>query len=287
MVALLTSPRVIVYILLTLSLALHLCWLAQPNEVVFDEVHNWKYVSGYLTGNYFFANHPPLGRLMIAGMARLTGFELTYSFRKIGQQYPNSQYIWLRLLPALLGSLLVPVVYLLALRLSHSSYTAAIAGLFVLLENALLVQSKFVLLDSFLLFFGFLSLYLFLQSRQFFTHGQWGGWAALGAAIAVGLCLATKWAGIGFWGLLLVCGCYSVVSKIWRGEQEPLCALLSYAVLMAVPLVLYVAVFFVHFALLPNPGTGNRFMTPQFLASQAAGYPLRDFPANLWELNRK
>jgi len=51
--------------------------------------------------------------------------------------------------------------------------------------------------------------------------------------------------------------------------------------------VLYTAVFFLHFALLPQPGPGNRFMTPRFQASQAAGYPLRDFPANVWEVHRR
>jgi dolichyl-phosphate-mannose--protein O-mannosyl transferase len=90
--------------------------------------------------------------------------------------------------------------------------------------------------------------------------------------------MATKWTEIRFWGLLLVFGCYGVASKSWKGGQGCHDALLSYAVLMVVPLILYAAVFFIHSALLPKPGPGNRFMTPRFEASQAAGYPLRDSP---------
>ena len=272
--------------LFVLSLALHLGWLAQPNEVVFDEVHYGKYVSGYLTGEYFFNNHPPLGKLMVAGVAWLAGVTPTFGFRRIGAPYPNHQFIWLRLLPALCGAVLVPLVYLVALRSARSRAAATIAGMFVLLDNALLVQSKFLLLDAFVLMFGFLSLYLFWQSRLFFADGRWGAWAALGAAVAAGLCMATKWTGLGFWSLLLVFGGYRVVSKFWRGDAGRAVACRAFAALLAVPLVLYIAVFFLHFALLPKPGPGNRFMTPRFKASQAAGYPLRDFPANVWEVNR-
>jgi dolichyl-phosphate-mannose-protein mannosyltransferase len=281
-----TSPRVMACTLFGLSLALHLGWLAQPNEVVFDEVHYGKYVSGYLTGHYFFNNHPPLGKLMVAGVARLAGVTPAFGFRRIGAPYPHQRFLWLRLLPALCGAVLVPLVYLVALRSARSRAAATLAGMFVLLDNALLVQSKFLLLDTFLLVFGFLSLYLFWQSRLFFADGRWGAWAALGAAVATGLCLATKWTGLGFWSLLLVFGGYRVISKFWRGDAGRAVACLAYVALWIVPLVLYTAVFFLHFALLPKPGPGNRFMTPRFKASQAAGYPLRDFPANVWEVHR-
>ena len=173
--------------------------------------------------------------------------------------YPDEQYVWLRLMPALFGSLLVPLVYLLAHRGSRSQMAAGVAGVFVLFENALLVQSKFILLDSFLLVFGFLSLYLFWQSTTFFADGRWGGKAAVGSAVAAGLCIATKWTGIGFWGLLLAFACYTVVGSIRAGEHRKRGAVLACAALLvAVPPVLYSAIFLTHFALLPQPGPGNR-----------------------------
>jgi dolichyl-phosphate-mannose-protein mannosyltransferase len=280
------SPQLFAFLLTALSLTLHLGWLAEPNELVYDEVHYAKYVSGYLSGEYFFDSHPPLGKLMIAGVARLAGVTPFHGVQRIGVPYPNKQYIWLRLLPALFGSLLAPLIYLVALRSTRSRGAAATAGVFVLLDNALLAQSKFILLDAFVLLLGFVSLYLFWQCKLFFPDGRWGKWSALGAAVAAGLCITTKWNGIGFWGLLLLLASYSLVSKFWTHGTVDRRVLLSYVSLVGLPLFLYIAAFFIHFALLSKPGPGNWFMTARFQTSQAMGYPLRDFPANLWELNR-
>jgi dolichyl-phosphate-mannose-protein mannosyltransferase len=278
------SARLAAFLLLAFSLLLHLGWLDRPNEVVFDEVHFGKFVSNYLTGNYFFDVHPPLAKLLIAAVARLAWVTPDLGFPKIAAPYPNQQFIWLRLLPALFGSLMAPLVYLLALRCTRSGMAAALASVFVLFENSLLVESKFILPDAFLLTFGFLSLYFFMQSKLFFADGEWGAWAAISAAIVVGLCIATKWTGIGFWGLLLVSGICSTASRIWAGEHSRKTMFACIAIII-LPLAIYTAVFLIHFVLLPKPGPGNLFMSARFNASQALGYPLRDFPANALELN--
>src|SRR5215472_7541553 len=110
-----SSPRVIACCLFALSLELHLRWLGQPSEVVFDEVHFGKFITGYGTGEYFFDVHPPLGKLMIAGIAGLAGVSPSHAFYRGGAPYLNNSYLWLRLWPGLFGSLLVPLIYLLTL----------------------------------------------------------------------------------------------------------------------------------------------------------------------------
>jgi len=270
-----------------LSLELHLRWLGQPSEVVFDEVHFGKFITGYGTGEYFFDVHPPLGKLMIAGIAGLAGVSPSHAFYRGGAPYLNNSYLWLRLWPGLFGSLLVPLIYLLTLRISRSRVAAAFAGLFVLLDNALLVESKFILLDVFLLLFGFLAIYLFWQSKLFFRDGKWRWWAACGSAIAAGLCVSIKWTGLGFWGLLLLFSSAILARQILKRETGRVQIIFVTLMLVVVPLVLYVAFFYIHFALLPNPGPGNHLMTSRFASSQANGFPVRDFAANLWELHRK
>src|SRR5690349_3148646 len=108
----LASPRVITCLLLALSLELHLRWLGQPREVVVDEVLFGQYVTGYSTGEYFFDDHPAVGKLMIAGIAKLAGVSPSYAFHRGGAPYLSNSYLSLRLLPSLFGSLLAPLIHL-------------------------------------------------------------------------------------------------------------------------------------------------------------------------------
>ena len=67
---------VLLLLLTLLALATRFYNLAHPAEIVFDEQHFGKFISAYLTGEYFFDIHPPLGKLMIAGVAKLAGYDV-------------------------------------------------------------------------------------------------------------------------------------------------------------------------------------------------------------------
>jgi len=219
-----SSHRFFLIFIFCVSIFLHFIAIDYPQEAVFDEVHFGKFVSGYLTHQYFFDIHPPFGKLAIAGMARVAGFKPGFDFLNIGEQYPNSQYIWLRFLPALFGSMLAPLIYLLTLRLSGSSRASRMAAFFIAFENALLAQSKFILIDSFLLFFGFASLYLFLESRIFFAQGRWRGWwVIIIAGLCAGFAISVKWTALSFLGLILLFGFFALLQKaisVWRAKRE-------------------------------------------------------------------
>ncbi len=307
------SHRFFIIFILLLSLELHIVGIWHPQEAVFDEVHFGKFVSGYLTGQYFFDIHPPLGKLAIAGIAKIVGFTPGFDFLTIGEQYPNYQYIWLRFLPALFGSLLAPLIYLLTLRISHSIWASRMAGLFIVFENALLVQSKFILIDSFLLFFGFAALYFFVESTVFFSEGRWGLWSCGAASLCAGLAISVKWTAASFLGLILVFGFWLLIKKIiaflWQwnaprvlikkgiitrarsrsNERDTVSKIitmcLGYAMFLVIPSLIYIFLFAIHLELLPKKGSGNAYMSARFGQSQAAGFPLRDFPANFYELN--
>ncbi len=49
--------------------------LAEPKAVVFDEFHFFHFVTEYEKGNYFFDIHPPLGKLILWGNAKMYGLE--------------------------------------------------------------------------------------------------------------------------------------------------------------------------------------------------------------------
>src|SRR3989344_8292071 len=109
-----------ILIILILSVVVHFAFFGYPKETVFDEVHFGKFISGYMTGEYFFDIHPPLGKLIIAGMGYLGGFAPGFSFMNIGEKFPDDLYMWLRFLPALAGAILPLVIYFLVRGLGFS-----------------------------------------------------------------------------------------------------------------------------------------------------------------------
>ena len=237
-----------ILIILALSLATHFAFFGHPAETVFDEVHFGKFVSGYFTGQYFFDIHPPLGKLMIAGMAKVSGFQPGFSFETIGQEFQDDSYKWLRFLPSLAGALLPIVIFLIALELGISGKFAFLAGLLIVFENALLTQSRFILLDVFLLLFGFLGILFFLKKKLLLA----GLFAALVASV--------KWTGLGFLGLI---GIFYLINLV-KSEQKIKLAIKGAVFLIVIPFLVYFSIFAVHFSLLDKPGPGDAFHPPNF-----------------------
>lgn len=251
---------------LTVSLLTHFIFFGHPNQTVFDEVHFGKFVSGYLSGEYFFDIHPPLGKLLITAVAYFGGFAPEFSFNSIGDTYPNNHYLALRFLPSLAGALLPVVIYFLARQWQFSVTASLLAGLLVALENALLIQSRFILLDSFLLLFGFSSLLFYFryrQSRKSEDHQQINWRSLVTAGILAALAGSIKWTGFSFLGLMLIGEAVRTQFPAgrlagWRQKIKPLLAL------TLLPLTIYTAIFAVHFRLLPKSGPGDAFMTASF-----------------------
>ena len=160
------KEKIAIAVLLALSLATHFAWFGYPDMTVFDEVHFGKFLSAYFTHAYYFDIHPPLGKLILAGWGWLWGFQPGFSFSNIGDVFPDNTYMALRFLPSLAGSLLPLVIYFIARKLKMGWPAALAAGLFVALDNALVVQSRLILLDSFLLLFGFGAVLCWLNSRD-------------------------------------------------------------------------------------------------------------------------
>lgn len=272
-------------ILAVLSLILHFAFLSYPSQVVFDEVHFGKFVAAYSTGQYYFDIHPPLGKLMIAGFAKLTGVNPVFNFAKIGQALPAGAIFALRFLPALAGAFFVLFFSWLAYLVSRSKQAALIAGFLILLDNAFLVQSKFILIDAFLLCFEVLTLcFFFLSQRQKVFGLKWFAYLALTGLFA-GLTVSIKWTGlavIGIIGLILLAKIFSKKLALylslsaaihpdvpntdpeptkWRLAKEAIGGSLF---LLLISFLVYLIPFFIHFRLLPNSGSGDAFMSPAF-----------------------
>ncbi|MFH1451133.1 MAG: phospholipid carrier-dependent glycosyltransferase, partial [bacterium] len=189
-----------IIILLFLAFLTRFWHLGVPAEVVFDEVHFGKFISAYFQHEFYFDIHPPLGKMMIAGFARIFSYEPASDFLQIGDSYDP---LILRFLPAFFGSLLVGLIYLLARQTGITPKFAFFAGFLALFDNALLIQSRFILLDIFLLFFGFAGIYIFLVSRAC-PKKQGRIIFAVLSAIFIGLSFSVKWTGLSFLALVFV-----------------------------------------------------------------------------------
>lgn len=227
-------------------------WLfGYPNQAVFDEVYFGKFANAYYTHSYFFDIHPPLGKLLIAGFVWFFGFNPTQSFATIGATYNDDGYLFLRFLPSLASALVPTVFYLLSRELKLRQRTALLIGLAVLLENGLITQGRFILIDSFLILFGFTSLLTWLAWRR--THKR--HWLICTALLA-GASLSVKWTGLIFLALILFVEVTTAPRFMTLMKRA--------AALLGVSFLVYFSSFVIHFSLLTKTGDGDAFHTPAF-----------------------
>ena len=282
-------------VLAILSFALHFAFLSYPSQVVFDETHFGKFVEAYFTGQYYFDIHPPLGKLLIAGFAKISGLNpSSFSFDHIGQSGPAGLFFVLRFLPALFGSLFTLALAWFAWLLTRSKKTALIAGFLVLCDNAFLVQSRFILVDIFLLFFEITAFCFFLLGlRQKFFSKKWFAYFAL-TGLFFGLTISVKWTGLailGIFGAILLTKIFSqklrdhleisssvipapqnaggihpaVAGRLKAGMTKKVTeTILAFSIILIIGFIIYLVPFAIHFKLLPLSGPGDAFMSATF-----------------------
>lgn len=241
-----------VWLLTIVALVTRLWQLHLPPAVVFDEVYFRTFAGNYLDGHYFFDIHPPLVKLVFAGLANLLHIEPA----QLAGGDPAA--VVLRVVPALAGAALVPLIYIIIRQLGLGRRIATIGALLILLDNALLVESRFILMDSLLLLAGFGALSSYLALRRSKGWARWL-WVVL-TAVLLGTLVSIKWSGLAVAGLIsvawLVEGIYRRLD--WRrliGEAG--------AVLLIVAII-YIGSFMIHFSLLTKSGEGDAFMSPKF-----------------------
>jgi len=258
------------WLLTALSAFLHFWRLFTPHAVVFDEYHYERFTGLYLTGQYMFYVHPPLGRLMYVALAKLLGVSSATLLA------PAPAPV-LRVLPAAFGTVLVPLIYILLRQLAASRRVATLGAIAILLDNALLLIARCILVDIFLIVYGVGAVSCFLAARR---RGGAGRWAFLAAsALLAGCALSVKWTGASGLGIVLAAWFVDWVPGLLRARRErgarrELGRFVGEGTLLvAVPAAIYLLSFAVHFALLTRTGPGDAMMNVRFL-SQLPGSKL-------------
>ena len=229
------------------SAATRLIGLGYPRSTVFDEVYFKAFAGAYFSHKYYFDIHPPLGKLLLAGWAwlwRVNPATITVA--------PATSLRWL---VALTGVTVAPLVYGIVRRLTRSRLAAGLAGLIIMLDGALIVESRFVLVDSLLIAFGLGAIYTATRWQE----RQQPLWLALMGLLA-GCAISIKWTGLTALVVVLIIfvkGCSEQLQPLTRRIAET-------AILVALVAIVYIGSFWIHFALLPQSGPGDAFMSTQF-----------------------
>ena len=100
----------------------------------FDEVHFGKFAAYYISREYYFDVHPPFAKLLFGLAGWFVGFDGRFNFETIGDNYTENHvpYVGMRALPAILGSLTVPVVYGIMKESGYGTVIAAFSASLVL-----------------------------------------------------------------------------------------------------------------------------------------------------------
>uniref|UniRef100_A0A1A9WGH5 Protein O-mannosyltransferase 1 n=1 Tax=Glossina brevipalpis TaxID=37001 RepID=A0A1A9WGH5_9MUSC len=250
--------------------------LNMPRDVVFDELHYGKFISHYVRHIFFFDQHPPLGKQLIATFVSGLDYNGNFTSTRIGSHYSQTVPIfWLRFVPALFGSLLPSAVYHLLHESGISRWCSLLGGLLVIFDNALLTQSRFILMESMLLLFGVLGLCMLLKFQK--TSFSKPVWIFYGIAAASLLTCAVCVKYVGF--LTYCLAGYLVIKHLWdllydatiSNLQICLQTVVQFIIFTVLPLCLYLFVFYIHLQTLYRAGPHDSVMTSAFQASLEGG----------------
>ena len=191
--------------------------LARPQGFVFDEVY---YVDGArdllkygveVSGSKpEFVVHPPLGKWLIAMGIKIFG---------------DDEFGW-RFSSAIIGTLLILLIALIAHRLFASTLLTGCASLLMALDGLAIVHSRTALLDLFLTFFILLAAYFWIEERYLFL------------GVALGCALSVKWSAAYFLLLFLCISLYRIFT-FYDLRRMPVAVIKKLGALVVVPVLVY------------------------------------------------
>lgn len=218
------------------ALGLHLWHLGLPNTMTGDEVFFVRDAQSYLVHQSYFDPHPPFGKVLIGSMIAVFG---------------DTAFVW-RLGNAVLGALLVPLIWWLAWRLTKREGAAHLAATLTLLDGLLLVDSRMGVINMPLIVLSVVGVAAILKALE---HSRPRWWLVV-AGTALGLSISTKWIGmlavvpaLSLWFWPKIFG-QPRLSPWNRSEQW-----WSIGWLIAWPIIIYVLIFAWHFAWLHLPSS--------------------------------
>ncbi|PLB34059.1 dolichyl-phosphate-mannose-protein mannosyltransferase [Aspergillus candidus] len=268
--------RLAITIMTVLAFLTRFYRISYPDQVVFDEVHFGKFASYYLQRTYFFDVHPPFGKLLFALMGWMVGYDGHFLFDNIGDSYIDNKvpYVALRAMPATLGALTIPVVFLIMWESGYSLPACVLASGLMLFDNAHIGEDRLILLDASLVLTMALSILCYIRfyklRHQPFGR-KWWKWLLL-TGVSMSCVISTKYVGVFTFVTIGAAVCVDLWNLLDIRRASGALTMVGWTkhfvargfALIVVPFLFYLFWFQVHFAILTRSGPGDDFMTPEF-----------------------
>lgn len=250
----------LLWVLVFISIITYFTGLGFVRQVIFDEVHFGKFITSYCCSHQrIFDIHPPHGKLITASIAKLGGYDGGFSFDSIGQQYGSQPVIALRLVSTLFGAFIPALAYILLRQMKVRPPIALLGGLALVFDNAFVTQARLIALDSMLIASTLAALIFFLAASrtQLLRHARW---LFVACGLAAGLAAGMKFTGLTVLGVVGVATLWRLVASKTRAQKWYW--LQSGIIILLSALAIYLAGWWLHFALLTQPGDGDAWGLP-------------------------
>lgn len=168
-----------------ISLGTRLWRISMPEVTTFDEIHFGNFSSWYIQKKFHFDIHPPLAKLIMAYIAKLTQYKGNIDYSNPRFLPTEHWYVSQRITPAIFSAFITPCLYGASRFLGLSILSSASIGLISSFDIAVIVEGSYILSDGVLHFFVTLNIFvlcMFLDKQTDFNAILLG--LTLGAACA-------------------------------------------------------------------------------------------------------
>lgn len=241
------------------------------NFITWDEAHFGRFAYKYLTRLFYFDVHPPLGKMLcaLAGLihGQLKGHHDYNKDREFGDIF---DYAGMRRFHAFTSSFSSVFAFLLMREFNFSIRRAMLLSMLFIFENGNISISRLVLLDSHLVSFTAATLYfttLLYTRRNKKSSSEWK--ILLGLGVSLGCVMSVKWVGCFTASQVFLYIFFDIYSKMKSKKLSTfsLFILRRIIFLVAVPVCLYMAFFYMHFRICNVSGPEDGSMSSHFQVS--------------------
>ena len=197
----------------------------------------------------------------------------SFYFDFIDQEIPNDVPLYsMRSLSALFGSFSPLLTYFILLSLNLTKYTAFLVGILVTFDNALLLQSRVIMLDSLLCFFSLLSTFFILSFISYKYQPFSSRWtiSLILSSISIGICLGLKQSAyltIIYLFIMIFLELYESLINIYTSFQLLLHLFLRFFFFFTVPIFLQFVFYTMHMTILFLPGNDDYLFSNRYVQS--------------------